>query len=95
MPGAVYEEKEDDEKRLRGQNEMMAQCILKAKASFRKGAVPVLSAHTFASGGLSSDSERVFVGSVDQADISLFEPFAYSGLGHLHRAQNVGEMSVF
>ena len=51
----------------------------------------VLAAHLFASGGAEAGSERVFVGTAEQVNISLFEGFDYIALGHLHRCQRVGE----
>ncbi|GHU70731.1 nuclease SbcCD subunit D [Spirochaetia bacterium] len=50
----------------------------------------VLAAHLFAAGGLESDSERIFLGSAERADIALFSNFDYIALGHLHRLQQVG-----
>lgn len=50
----------------------------------------VLVAHCFARGGAESDSERRLVGQATLIDPSLFEPFDYVALGHLHRAQKAG-----
>jgi len=50
----------------------------------------VLAAHLFASGGTEAGSERVFLGTAEQANISLFKGFDYIALGHLHRCQRVG-----
>ncbi|CUX27292.1 exonuclease SbcCD subunit D [Clostridium sp. C105KSO13] len=41
-----------------------------------------------------SDSENVSVGGVDNVDVSAFEVFDYVALGHLHRAQNIGQDNV-
>ncbi len=51
----------------------------------------VLLAHVFATGAATSDSEQVTVGTVDAVPLSLFEPFDYVALGHLHRPQTLGE----
>lgn len=49
---------------------------------------PVVMAHAFASGGLSSDSERdLAVGGVGAVPLDLFDGFAYTALGHLHGRQ--------
>jgi DNA repair protein SbcD/Mre11 len=50
----------------------------------------VLVAHCFAAGGLSSESERAFVGQAEEVDERAFEAFDYVALGHLHRYQKAG-----
>lgn len=55
----------------------------------------VLIAHQFVSGAeRTKDSETVFVGSTDNVDAEVFEPFDYVALGHLHRPQSVGKKTV-
>ncbi|MDJ0358334.1 exonuclease SbcCD subunit D [Paenarthrobacter sp. PH39-S1] len=52
----------------------------------------VVLAHTFASGGISSDSEReLSVGGVGAVPLDLFDGFAYTALGHLHGRQMLSE----
>lgn len=52
----------------------------------------VVMAHTFASGGLSSDSEReLTVGGLGVVPLDLFEGFDYVALGHLHGQQQLHE----
>ena len=52
----------------------------------------VVVAHAFVSGGTVSDSERdLSVGGVSQVAASTFDDFNYVALGHLHRAQQLGE----
>jgi len=55
------------------------------------GAVhPVVLAHTFASGGITSDSERdLSIGGLGAVPLDLFEDFAYTALGHLHGRQEL------
>ncbi|MDR1909167.1 MAG: exonuclease SbcCD subunit D [Spirochaetaceae bacterium] len=55
----------------------------------------VLGAHLFAGGGQSSESERIFLGSAEQVDLSPFAGFDYTGLGHLHRRQQAGERAWY
>ena len=51
---------------------------------------PVVLAHTFASGGISSDSERdLSIGGVGAVPLDLFEGFSYTALGHLHGRQTL------
>ena len=50
----------------------------------------VVLAHTFASGGISSDSERdLSIGGVGAVPLDLFEGFSYAALGHLHGRQTL------
>ncbi len=52
----------------------------------------VVLAHTFASGGISSDSEReLSIGGVGAVPLDLFDGFAYTALGHLHGRQMLSE----
>lgn len=60
----------------------------------------VLLAHQFVAGGLISGSEEslatadVSVGESDMVSSSVFAPFDYVALGHIHRAQNVGSSRI-
>jgi exonuclease SbcD len=50
----------------------------------------VVLAHTFASGGISSDSERdLSIGGVGAVPLDLFDNFGYTALGHLHGRQEL------
>lgn len=50
----------------------------------------VVLAHTFASGGISSDSEReLSIGGLGAVPLDLFAPFDYTALGHLHGRQEL------
>lgn len=56
------------------------------------GTQSVVLAHTFASGGITSDSEReLSVGGVGAVPLDLFEGFTYTALGHLHGRQRLSE----
>ena len=51
---------------------------------------PVAMAHVFASGGITSDSERdLTVGGVGAVPLDLFDSFSYTALGHLHGRQEL------
>lgn len=57
----------------------------------------LLIAHQFVTGavtGGSEDSVEVFVGGVENVDASVFEPFDYTALGHIHRAQAAGAEKI-
>lgn len=49
----------------------------------------VLVTHQFVTGALRCDSEEIAIGGSDNVDVSVFEPFEYVALGHLHSPQNV------
>lgn len=52
----------------------------------------VLITHQFVTGSLRSDSEDILsVGGSDNVDVSVFAPFDYVALGHIHRPQNCAE----
>ncbi|MDR1955483.1 MAG: exonuclease SbcCD subunit D [Treponema sp.] len=63
-----------------------------AQTQVRDGgaAFTILGAHLFTQGGLEAGSERIFLGTAEQADITRFTGFDYIALGHLHRFQQVG-----
>ena len=48
----------------------------------------VLVTHQFVTGADRTESEELSVGGADNVDVSVFEPFDYVALGHLHRPQN-------
>ena len=50
----------------------------------------ILIAHQFVTGAERSESEDVSVGGADNVDASVFEPFDYVALGHLHGPQSAG-----
>lgn len=54
----------------------------------------ILLCHQFVAGALRTDSEEPSVGGLDAVDASVFEPFDYVALGHLHRPQKIGRETV-
>lgn len=59
-----------------------------ARRSTSRTVHSVVLAHTFASGGISSDSERdLSIGGVGAVPLDLFAGFSYTALGHLHGRQ--------
>lgn len=54
----------------------------------------LLVAHQFVSGSSLGGSEDFSVGGVDSVDVSVFAPFDYVALGHIHRAQQAGRSNV-
>ena len=68
-----------------------ATSLIREDIARRAASAPIHSvvlAHTFASGGISSDSERdLSIGGVGAVPLDLFEGFSYTALGHLHGRQ--------
>lgn len=54
----------------------------------------VLVTHQFVTGAARCESEEVSVGGADNVDASVFAPFDYVALGHLHGPQSIGEERV-
>lgn len=66
-----------------------------SQIDYRPGRRYVLLTHQFAVAGGSlpqqSESEMIYAGGIEAVDISLFEPFSYVALGHLHKPQRMGK----
>jgi exonuclease SbcD len=72
----------------RAATELIRQDIERRSASATVHSVVL--AHTFASGGISSDSERdLSIGGVGAVPLDLFDGFSYAALGHLHGRQSL------
>ena len=54
----------------------------------------VLVTHQFVTGAARCDSEELSVGGTDNVDVSVFDPFDYVALGHIHGPQQVGRATV-
>ncbi len=54
----------------------------------------VILAHQFVTGATRCESEEVVVGGLDNVDASVFDPFDYVALGHIHGKQSIGRESV-
>lgn len=54
----------------------------------------VLVTHQFVTGAARCDSEELSVGGSDNVDVSVFDPFDYVALGHLHGPQSVARETV-
>lgn len=74
--------------------------IMKEIVSLDKGKRNVLMTHYFVGGKncepeLSESENTVYVGGIDMVSHTIFEEFDYVALGHLHKAQKVGENHVY
>ena len=48
----------------------------------------ILITHQFVTGAERTESEEISVGGTDNVDVTVFDSFDYTALGHIHRAQN-------
>ena len=60
----------------------------------REGHVRILIAHQFVTGAVTSDSEEISRGDVGNVDASMFAPFHYVALGHIHKPQSISSPRV-
>lgn len=73
-----------------------AMTAVRADVAARGPARSVVVAHAFVAGAMPSDSEReLAVGGVDRVPTSVFDGVTYTALGHLHRAQEVGQRAAY
>ena len=54
----------------------------------------ILVAHQFVTGAERCDSEEISVGGLDNVAVSVFDPFDYVALGHIHGKQKIGRDTV-
>lgn len=91
---------DNSEKRLSSQQELLSEAINRITSfhqsnSETKDLKAILNAHLFTLGGISSESERVFIGNAELVDKSLFSFFTYTALGHLHKSQKVSDSCFY
>lgn len=49
----------------------------------------IIVSHQFVTGALTCQSEELSVGGIDNVDVSVYEPFDYAALGHIHGPQHI------
>lgn len=49
----------------------------------------IIVSHQFVTGALTCQSEELSVGGIDNVDASVYEPFDYAALGHIHGPQHI------
>lgn len=54
----------------------------------------LLVSHQFVTGASRCESEEIFVGGLDNIDVSMFDAFDYVALGHIHSPQHIGRETV-
>jgi len=90
LNAGAFDDQAEQGSGIRGQSELFAEALRRIRHNLLPDAYNVLVAHCFATGGSVSESERGFVGQAEEVDSSLFDPFDYAALGHLHRFQKAG-----
>ena len=65
-----------------------------SKMDIDKSRRNILIAHQYVTGAERSESEDMVIGGLDNVDASVFAPFHYCALGHLHRPQYCGRATI-
>ena len=65
-----------------------------SKMDIDKSRRNILIAHQYVTGAERSESEDMVIGGLDNVDASVFTPFDYVALGHLHRPQYCGRETI-
>ena len=65
-----------------------------SKMDIDKSRRNILIAHQYVTGAERSESEDMVIGGLDNVDASVFAPFDYVALGHLHRPQYCGRETI-
>ena len=65
-----------------------------SKMDINKSRRNILIAHQYVTGAERSESEDMVIGGLDNVDASVFAPFDYVALGHLHRPQYCGRATI-
>lgn len=68
-------------------SEKIPAIISSARSKIPQGKRSIALAHVFLAGGIESESERKFVGTLANVDANIFSDYDYVALGHLHRPQ--------
>jgi len=79
-----------------GNHEQAMQAMIQqVSRKIPNGARSVAIAHAFIAGSMESESERpLSVGGSSMVNSSVFQPFSYTALGHLHNSQQAGNQTV-
>ena len=86
---------DNSEKRLTSQAEMAQEAARLLKEAVDPSLPAVLAAHLFTLNGVSSSSERVFLGTAELVSPDLFDFFTYTALGHLHKMQKITDRMYY
>lgn len=81
---------QSDDKPLRQQQEMYKEACLQILDAHKKNypdLPSIICAHLYSIGCSISGSERSYVGTSEQVDVSLFQDFNYGAFGHIHKFQ--------
>ena len=85
-------EKPEEEENIQTYQDAVSYVLSQAKVE--AGNRNLLVAHQLVTGATRCESEEISVGGIDNVDASLFAPFDYVALGHLHGPQNVGGPAI-
>jgi exonuclease SbcD len=86
---------EDETSGNNSHDSAMARVMADIRADMSAEIINICVGHLFARNGVTSESERIFIGSAGDVDIRRFDDFHYTALGHLHRPQAVTERARY
>ena len=96
--------RDDDGVILKSQEELIGESIkrinkahtaLQASKTEYKTLPALLNTHLFTLAGQSSDSERILLGTAELINPTVFEGFAFTAIGHLHKKQKVSDRAYY
>ncbi len=95
-PPAIREKffHDEPERRLTG-DEAIKIYLTESRKKIPDGKRSVAVAHLFAAGGITSESERTFVGGAENIGAENFSAYTYTALGHLHKPQNMAKSNGY
>lgn len=89
---------------LKTQEELHIEAISRIKTSHKnlqnskdeyKNLQAILNTHLFTLAGQESDSERLLLGTAEMINPNIFEDFAFTSIGHLHKKQKVSNKAYY
>lgn len=104
LHSASLSAKDNPDAVLKTQEELIAEAVKRIKSFHKKlqksceknAHLPaLLSCHVFTAGAQSAGSERIFVGTAEYVHASVFDPFAYTAAGHIHKTQKITDRAYY
>ncbi len=77
---------------IKSYNDAVTAAINAIHADFSRRCVII--SHQFVTGAVTSDSEELTVGGLENVDAAAYDGFDYAALGHIHNPQNVGGNNI-
>jgi len=94
---SVYDVHKDGEEIRQGRSHegAVSEALRMISEKMDNDKINIFAGHLFTRNGITSDSERVFIGTAGDVDPGLFDGFDYTALGHLHKPQQINEKTYY